>query len=83
MLVHVFIRSHCVVARQLQLIVTQQLAVGQVGVSIYTLLGTHEVLIEEIQLVDILRPELCRVDLHVAKETRCLVHSCDVRTANP
>jgi hypothetical protein len=42
------IRSDCVVGRKFQSVITQELTVGDIGISIHTLLRTLKVLVEEV-----------------------------------
>jgi len=63
-------------------VLTKDLAVRQVGVSIDTLLGPLKVLVEEVQHVDITGRELSGVHFVVSEHTGSFVHGSGVSRAN-
>ena len=78
---HVVVWLDSVEAWQLELVITEQLAVRELWVGGKALLGQGRVAFKDLELVDISRSEFCRIEV-IVKEATCLPDSGDERAAD-
>ena len=81
-LVHERVRVDCAVTWQGHPVLAQKLAVGKRRVSSDASFWPGVVKVEEVEVVDISRGELCSLDVHAIKESSSFVHGCDVGAAH-
>ena len=74
--------ADCAVAGEGHLVLTHDLAVWELRVGVNALLRTLVLRVEEVQLVDIFRRELCTLNVKIVKEAGGLVEGCYVGTAD-